>query len=185
MRLIRPRFRRHGTHRGQALVEFSLVVLPLLLLIVGTVQFGLLLNANVTLTNAAREGARAGSIYVYRTKDPTTGAALTPAQNDQRRCTAVVTAVRQAMGLLETTPPHFSAVTPCPASASSTWTSGNVTITYSQPPGVLVNDPRSGYQIRVQVTYRQDIIVPFVGGLLSTDASGRFVHHAEVTMVVN
>src|SRR5687768_15766580 len=45
--------------RGQALVEFAAVLLPLLLIVVGIVQFGFLFGANVTLTNAAREAARA------------------------------------------------------------------------------------------------------------------------------
>ena len=34
--------------RGQALVEFAAVLLPVLLLIVGIIQFGLLFGANVT-----------------------------------------------------------------------------------------------------------------------------------------
>ena len=51
--------------RGQSLVEFSLVLMPLFLLILGVVQFGLIFNSYVTMTNAAREGARTGTIYVY------------------------------------------------------------------------------------------------------------------------
>lgn len=48
--------------KGQALVEFA-IVLPLILLIVlGIVQFGMLLSSYLSLTNAAREGARAGVI---------------------------------------------------------------------------------------------------------------------------
>ena len=48
--------------KGQALVEFA-IVLPLILLIVlGIVQFGMLLNSYLSLTNAAREGARTGVI---------------------------------------------------------------------------------------------------------------------------
>ena len=42
------------------MVEFAAVLLPVLLIIVGIIQFGLLFGANVTLTNAAREAARAG-----------------------------------------------------------------------------------------------------------------------------
>ena len=47
---------------GQAMVEFAAVLLPVLLIVVGIVQFGLLFGANVTLTNAAREAARAATI---------------------------------------------------------------------------------------------------------------------------
>ncbi|HEX6654616.1 MAG TPA: TadE family protein, partial [Candidatus Limnocylindria bacterium] len=53
-----PWRRRPAEPRGQALVEFAVVLMPVLLLIVGIIQFGLLFSANVTLTNAAREGAR-------------------------------------------------------------------------------------------------------------------------------
>ena len=48
--------------RGQAMVEFAAVLLPVLLIVVGIIQFGLLFGANVTLTNAAREAARAATI---------------------------------------------------------------------------------------------------------------------------
>lgn len=46
--------------KGAALVEFALVLLPLLLLLVGTADIGLVLYNKQVLTNASREGARAG-----------------------------------------------------------------------------------------------------------------------------
>lgn len=46
--------------KGAALVEFALVLLPLLLLLVGTADVGMLLYNQQILTNASREGARAG-----------------------------------------------------------------------------------------------------------------------------
>lgn len=54
---------RRGTRdRGAAAVEFALV-LPLLLLIVfGIIDFGRALNAQITLTQAAREGARLDAV---------------------------------------------------------------------------------------------------------------------------
>ena len=51
--------------RGQAMVEFAAVLLPMLLIVVGIIQFGLLFGANVTLTNAAREAARAATISQF------------------------------------------------------------------------------------------------------------------------
>jgi hypothetical protein len=39
--------------------------------------------------------------------------------------------------------------------------------------------------VRVTVTYRSDIIVPFIGGLIGTDVNGRFIQRATATMVVN
>lgn len=48
--------------KGQSLVEFS-IILPLLLLVVmGIVEFGMMLNSYLTINNAAREGARYGII---------------------------------------------------------------------------------------------------------------------------
>jgi Flp pilus assembly protein TadG len=48
-----------GSDRGAAAVEFALL-LPLLVLIVfGVIDFGRAINAQITLTQAAREGARA------------------------------------------------------------------------------------------------------------------------------
>src|SRR5215472_9109196 len=50
---------RRGGERGAAAVEFALL-LPLLLLIVfGLIDFGRAINAQITITQAAREGARA------------------------------------------------------------------------------------------------------------------------------
>jgi Flp pilus assembly protein TadG len=53
---------RTGRDRGAAAVEFALL-LPLLLLIVfGIIDFGRALNAQITLTQAAREGARLAAL---------------------------------------------------------------------------------------------------------------------------
>lgn len=74
-------FRRMARHtqrdRGAAAVEFALL-LPLLLLIVfGLVDFGRALNAQITLTQAAREGARVDALgesnVVSRTQAAATG----------------------------------------------------------------------------------------------------------------
>ena len=48
--------------RGMATVEFALVVPVLLALLMGIIEFGLLVRNNLTLANAAREGARSGSL---------------------------------------------------------------------------------------------------------------------------
>jgi Flp pilus assembly protein TadG len=54
--------RRAGNDRGAAAVEMA-IVLPLLLLILfGIIDFGLMLNRQLLLTEAAREGARAAAL---------------------------------------------------------------------------------------------------------------------------
>lgn len=54
---------------GQALVEFAFVLPVLLLLMVAIVDFGIIFYTQMTVTNAAWEGARAGATIV----DPTQG----------------------------------------------------------------------------------------------------------------
>jgi Flp pilus assembly protein TadG len=50
------------TERGAAAVEFALIVPILLVLIFGIVEFSRLYNVQLSLTNAAREGARTMAI---------------------------------------------------------------------------------------------------------------------------
>lgn len=47
---------------AQALVEFTLILPILILLVLGMIEFGWLLNGKITLNSAAREGARAGVV---------------------------------------------------------------------------------------------------------------------------
>ena len=44
------------------MVEFALVSMTLILLLVGIIEFGLIFNTQLTLQNAAREGARYAAI---------------------------------------------------------------------------------------------------------------------------
>lgn len=48
--------------RGQALLEFALIVPIFLLLVLGVVQYGLLAQATETVTNLTRDGARFASL---------------------------------------------------------------------------------------------------------------------------
>lgn len=52
---------RRSRDRGAAAVELALVMPLLLLIIFGIVDFGRMYNTQITLTQAAREGARAAS----------------------------------------------------------------------------------------------------------------------------
>lgn len=192
--LPRARLPLRASVRGQAMVEFAAVLLPVLLLVVGIIQFGLLFGANVTLTNAAREGARAGTVEVY---NPT----LSRAENDQDRCTAILAAAKNEFGLLSDGSPHFSATSPCPLTAGSadgsTWTNGDLLIRYcdhvttpdgdcpdsTDPDTTCGADSREGCLVRVELSYRSDIIVPFIGPLLG--GGSLFGQHSSATMVVN
>jgi len=50
------------TDRGASAVEFALVVIPLLMIVAGIVNFGLVFAQQLALDNAVRAGARAGVV---------------------------------------------------------------------------------------------------------------------------
>jgi Flp pilus assembly protein TadG len=193
----RPPWRRAAAaQRGQALVEFAAVLLPVLLLIVGIIQFGLLFGASVTLTNAARESARSATIYLYDNSH-------TKAWNDAERCGDAVDAARQSMGFLSTSSPHFSTTQTgtgaCPTPTGDGQVNGDLTISYcdhvttpdgdcpdgTDPDTTCAPDTREACLVRITMVYRSDIIVPFIGGLIGADSNGRFAQTVTATMVVN
>jgi Flp pilus assembly protein TadG len=75
--LSRPR--RRGS-RGQALVEFVLVIPVLLLVLCGILDFGFALFSRMTVINAAREGAHAGMLEANHTLIETDAATSAQAQ---------------------------------------------------------------------------------------------------------
>ena len=50
--------------RGVAAVEFALILVPLVMLVFGTIEFGTILYDKAVITNASREGARSGVVFV-------------------------------------------------------------------------------------------------------------------------
>ena len=60
LKLIRRR--REKSEKGQALVEFALLVPIFLILLFAIVDFGMGFHAWITVTNSAREGARLGAV---------------------------------------------------------------------------------------------------------------------------
>ncbi len=48
--------------KGQSLVEFAILLPLLLLLLMGILEFALMLNSYLTINNSAREGARLGIV---------------------------------------------------------------------------------------------------------------------------
>jgi len=163
--------------RGQSLVEFALVLTPLMLILLGIIQFGFIFNTYVTLTNATREAAREGSIYVY---DRT----LTKSQNDLVRNERIRTSLLASMNLLGKSAPQFANSSSWTVSGT-TYTTGDLTVTYTIPSGIADTEPRTGQRITVAARYHQDLIIPFIAELLPQDAGGRLVLTGEVTMVVN
>ncbi len=72
------RIRRKNGEKGQALVEFALLIPIFLILLFAIVDFGMGFHSWITVTNSAREGARLGAVSatqqdiidrVYQTSD--------------------------------------------------------------------------------------------------------------------
>jgi uncharacterized protein (UPF0333 family) len=185
--------------RGQAMVEFAAVLLPLLVVIVGIVQFGLILGANVSLTNAAREGAREATIYRYNAANGNAGEGVS-------RCTSAVEAATSAFGFLSVSSPHFSASTPCPGGVDlngdglhDLWQNGDVEVSFcaaGTPAGTecpstsdsstyCTVDSGKGCLVRVQLTYNQALVVPLLDAILDADGNGLFEIRADAAMVIN
>lgn len=55
--------------RGQALVEFAIVLPIMLLVLFGMVEFGRIFYTQLAVNNAAREGARWAAVHAFTTAD--------------------------------------------------------------------------------------------------------------------
>jgi Flp pilus assembly protein TadG len=100
---------KHDSERGAAAVEFAILLPLLLMLVLGTIEFGRAYNAQITLTNAARDGVRVMAI--------------------NNNPTAAATAVQSAAASVSSTIPS-SAVTVSPTTCS-TGTQVTVTVKYT------------------------------------------------------
>ena len=157
--------------------------MPLFLILLGIIQFGFIFNTYVTMTNAARDAGRIGTIYVY-------DRSLTKAQNDLARNNSIKAQVLSSMNGLSLTTPRFTTGITWTQSGS-VYTNGDLVITYAIPDGsdgspvVTDSDPRTGERITVNATYHQDLIIPLISALLPKDTNGRMGLGGTVTMVIN
>jgi Flp pilus assembly protein TadG len=174
----RGRRRKDGSS-GQSLVEFALVLIPLFLILLGIIQFGFIFNTYVTMTSAAREGARSGTIYIY-------DQGLSKAQNDLARNNAIKDSLLGSMNYLPKTSPQFTVgATWTSSNGGLTFTNGDLSITYAIPATITDSDPRRGEQITVTANFHEDLIIPMIAVLLPRDAGGRLGLSGQVTMVIN
>ncbi|MGD1028398.1 TadE/TadG family type IV pilus assembly protein [Candidatus Binatus soli] len=144
------KFNRRRLERGQALVEFAYVLPLVLLVLVGTVTFGLAFNNYIALTYATTAGAQQLSISRGQTSDP---------------CNTTVTAVEQAAPYL--TPSNFTFKVALgsgnPFTATSTYTgtsctsatlvqaqTAQVTVTYPCNLKILVFNPAPSCTLTAQ-----------------------------------
>jgi hypothetical protein len=88
------------------------------------------------------------------------------------------------MNMLSKTTPWFTTGASW-SQSGTTFTNGDLVITYVLPGGVTESDPRTGQEITVRAAYHQDLIIPLISALLPKDAGGRMALTGEVTMVIN
>ena len=134
---------------GQILVDFALVlifiIVPILMVFI---ESSVLLYKYVALTNAAREGARAGSIYLY-VGDP----GGSPTAPDAGRSADIAASVGGTIGPLMPVPPD------CAGSGSTT----SCLITYG-PPSAPIPDPlRSTDILTVTLAHTHSILFGALG----------------------
>ncbi len=126
---------------GQSAVEMALVLPLLLVLLLGLIVAVFMFYSYIQVTNAAREGARAGS--VYRLTSTSTGYSL--ATTVQKAIYDSGTGI-SALGFLTPTGASFDV-------------SDDVDVTLLKPDGTSgdPSDPRPGDRLTVQVTYRYTV----------------------------
>jgi Flp pilus assembly protein TadG len=178
IRRRRGRSVEEGREAGQSLVEFSLVLMPLFFILLGIIQFGFIFNTYVTMANATRDAARLGTVYEF---DRTISKSL----NDWARNESIRTALTNSMNMLSRTSPQFSTNGSTWSQSGTTFTNGDLTVTYVIPTGINDSDSRIGQQITVRAVYHQDLIIPLIAALLPRDSNGRLGLTGEVTMVLN
>jgi hypothetical protein len=88
------------------------------------------------------------------------------------------------MNMLSRTSPQFSTGLTW-SQSGTTFTNGDLTITYVIPSGINDTETRVGQQVTVRAVYHEDLIVPMIAALLPKDSGGRLQMTGEVTMVLN
>lgn len=145
---------RQGLERAQTTVEFALVILALLVLVMGIIEFGRLLQAWVTVQDSAQAAARFATTGQCAV-DPTNpgwqwDAARLQCIKDVARQAAVSLSINNGAGVFA--PGYF-----------------DVSVHASDPP---VSDPDTEYpggpnaRVAVDVTYNHPLITPFISRMV-------------------
>jgi Flp pilus assembly protein TadG len=113
--ILMPRVQRGRHERGQAITEFALILPVFFLLFAGMFDFGLGMYTDMTLINAAREGARLGVIDPGNTSAVEARVREVAGELNNAALSVSVTCERQAGG----------AFVSC---ASPQWQSGDATV---------------------------------------------------------
>jgi Flp pilus assembly protein TadG len=139
------------------MVEFALITIPILLMLMGLVDFGILFEKQVALTNAARAGARFGSLH------PSSLSNLNPAPSNTIQ--GQIQASGDSSGL-PNDDAHVS-ITYYPAGSTTscgTYSAASNSVAYSggysQSTCLAV-----GSSVKVQVTFTYPLLTPLISSL--------------------
>jgi hypothetical protein len=165
--------RRAERRKGQTLVEFALVLPIFLLMLFGVIDGGRYVFVNSTLSNAAREGARLGSVEAsWRgSKDPSCGTAggpVCPANNGVLLQHVRDAANRQMAPFGTVDNVYMSCVSAAGAPPTGAWT------------GSTCGANSSGGYISVRVAYTWQALTPMVGNVM-----GDITSSASSTVFIN
>lgn len=140
-----PATARSQREGGQALVEFALVLIPLLTLLFGIIQSGFLFGGQTGLVNAAREGAR----YA---------ATLQAADSTTTTADAAATLKELKIKILPRSVPGY-------LSSNLVETGlGSTAVCYIAYPNA--DSATYSVRVRVQIKYRHPLYIPIVGTIV-------------------
>ena len=157
MRLLAPLRRSWGrtpeTGHGQALVEFALIVPIFLLLLFALLDFGRVVYAQQTITQDAREGARAGLV-----------AALDTTINQATYAKIRTAAKQMAPGVNLTDASIVGKPGTCTSTVSDSAASGYCFF----PDGVVCADPANPPRVWVTITVNVPLLTPIISNIVGS-----------------
>jgi Flp pilus assembly protein TadG len=167
------RGRRQPGERGQALVEFALILPLFLLLIFGLIDLGRFVMTDHILSSAAREAARQAAVEASWLGSTDAGCNKTSGPKCPANLTALVTDARAAANRIVAglggTISDVQISCDAPGNApTGLWT------------GQSCNSTTSGNLVSVRVVFTYQPITPVIGQLI-----GSVVRHGAATMVID
>lgn len=143
---------------GQALVEFTLILIPLMLIFLGILQFGILFSGQLGLINSTREGARYGATLISAgsSADAATVYCYTFGMNSSgANCTVGGTTQTGTFGRAM---PGYNKANVCRTATGNCSTASSVSYCYITDPNLTT------YSLRLNVTavYRHPLFIPLI-----------------------
>jgi Flp pilus assembly protein TadG len=139
--------------RGQALVEFAIILPIFALLLFALLDFGRVIYAQQTITQDAREGARAGLVAAL--DSPVTTSSYQKIRD---------AALKMAPGVALAN----SNITGAPGACSATSTDSISATTCFFPDGVTCSDPANPPRVVVNISVTIPLLTPIISSIVGT-----------------